>query len=96
MPKELRNAITGARAGEDRLYAAPGRAPSVVLVRDVIEGKPQAIENVTAGIQDTLTAEKRQKAFDSYALKRKAASSVKVMVSPAELRSLVGAGKAES
>ena len=71
-------------------------APSVVRVVDRITGQPQTQDEVAKQIKGVLTAEKRQKAFDAYAAKLKAGSTVKVMVTQAELRALVGTKKATS
>jgi parvulin-like peptidyl-prolyl isomerase len=96
LPQDLKEALTGARAGEYRLYAPQGRAPSVVWVKDLITGQSQAIEDATKQIKSKLTGEKLQKAFDAYAAKLRESSAVKVMVTEAELRALVGAKKAAS
>ena len=96
LPQDLRDALTGTRVGDYRLYAPAGRTPSVVLVKDLITGQPQAQDDVAKRIENTLTGIKRQKAFEAYAAKLRAASTVKVMVTQPELLALVGAKKATS
>ncbi len=96
LPADLREALTGTRAGDYRLYAPDGGTPSVVFVKDLITGQPQGLESVAQQIKGTLSGEKLQKAFEAYAAKLKESSTVKVIVTQAELRALVGAKKAAS
>jgi parvulin-like peptidyl-prolyl isomerase len=96
LPAELRETLTGTRAGDYRLYAPQGRAPSVVFVKDFISGQPLALDDASKQISGKLSAEKLRKAFEDYAAKLKASSTVKVMVTQAELAALVGAKKTES
>lgn len=96
LPDGLRQAVSGAKAGEYRLFPAPNGPVYVVRVRDLIVGTARPFDEVEAAVKAKVSGEKRKQAFDEYVAKLRAASEVKVSLTPDELRSIGSAVKAGS
>jgi parvulin-like peptidyl-prolyl cis-trans isomerase-like protein len=79
IPKELANALAGAKAGDLRLYGA-GKQQHVIVVKQVTPPKPQDFEAVRSDILARVQMEKMNKAIQDVAAKIRKARTVKVYI----------------
>ena len=93
LPDDLRDALSKAQSGDTRLYEPKGGTSYVVLVREMLPGQTIPLDTVESRIRGRLAGQRRQKLFDEYAEKLRAASDVKILVEPEKLGELIGAPK---
>jgi len=89
LPEGLQKAVARARSGDARAW---GEAPGpyyALLIRDVVPPKPADFETVRAGLVKKLAAEKTKKTLDDWAAKLRAASDVRVFVTPDQLQQVI-------
>jgi parvulin-like peptidyl-prolyl isomerase len=96
LPAGLRQSLAGAVTGEYRVHATPEGPAAVVYVRERIEAAVRPVEDVDASIRGKLRGEKRQRAFEDYALELRKASEVRILVTADELRTLLAPAKPSS
>lgn len=89
LPADLRQALSGARSGEYRLYGAHAGAAYVILVKEQLPGQAPPLQEASGRIRSKLIGEKRQKTFDDYVATLRKASEVKILVTPEQLEKLV-------
>jgi hypothetical protein len=89
LPKGLQMALTGADAGDYRIYEETGGTSYVLLIREVLPSRPQPYETVKEVIERRLFLEKRQKAFRDWEEKLRKASDVKIYVAGENLDRIV-------
>lgn len=90
VPEDLRKALSGAREGDYRFYAAGAGGPFYVvhlLARQ--EAKPVPFEGVRESVQKRAYDEKVSKAVDDWAAKLRKASDVKVFATGDALTKIV-------
>lgn len=80
LPKELADALAGARAGDHRLYADPSKQFYAVHVIDVAPPREQPLEEVREKIAESLFYEKLNAAVKDWAAKLRKASDVQVFI----------------
>ena len=78
LPAGLQKAISGARAGDLRLYASPDGLFYALAVQDVVSSKPQPYEDVQDIVSRRLYNDKVRQAIEDYAQKVRAVSDVKI------------------
>ena len=76
MPEGVRKVLTGAKAGEYRVYASPEGPVYALAVQAVVAPTPQPYDQVREEIAKKLYFEKRKKAVESYAAKLRTRSKV--------------------
>jgi parvulin-like peptidyl-prolyl isomerase len=76
MPEGLQKAVTGAKAGESRLYGSEDGRFYVLSVQDVVTPTAQAYDEVKGTIAKKLYGGKLKKNVEEYAAKLRAASKV--------------------
>jgi hypothetical protein len=76
-PVGLQKAISGARAGDVRLYESPQGLFYVLAVQEVVSSRPQPFEDVRDTVSRRLYNDKLKQAIDEYARKVRAVSDVK-------------------
>jgi parvulin-like peptidyl-prolyl isomerase len=85
MPPGLQQAITAARAGEYRLYAAPENGPFYVLeIQEVITPTPKAYDEVRQDIARKVYGEKLRANTEAYLARLRAASHIEIFLEKAE------------
>ena len=75
---EIRKAISGAKAGDFRLYESPQNHYYVLYIQEVVPSKPQPYAEAREKIAKKVYDDKLKKALEEYANKLRAASDVKV------------------
>ncbi|HSN92772.1 MAG TPA: peptidylprolyl isomerase [Anaeromyxobacteraceae bacterium] len=80
LPKELAEALAGARAGDHRLHADPSSQFYVVHVIDVAPAREQPLEEVRENIAGSLFYEKLNAAVKEWAAKLRKASDIQVFI----------------
>ena len=85
LPDSLRQSLAKAESGEYRLHATPEGTTYVILVREILPGKPLTREAAAGQIRAKLTGEKRQHAFDDYVATLRKAADVKLLMTPEEI-----------
>lgn len=78
LPEELSKALTGAQAGEYRVYSDPNGYYYVILVRNVIPEQEQAFEEVEATIRKAVLSDTLNKHIEEWADKLRKASDIKI------------------
>lgn len=78
LPEGVQKAVSGARAGDLRLYASPDGYFYVLVIQDVIPSKPQPYEEARQNVAKKVFDDKLKKAVEDYADKLKAVSDVKI------------------
>jgi hypothetical protein len=78
LPEGVRQAVTGAGAGEFRLYAAPDGRQYVLAVQETIPSAIRPYAEVRPEIAVKLRAEKPKRAVEEYADKLRSLSEVTV------------------
>jgi parvulin-like peptidyl-prolyl isomerase len=78
LPEGLQKVISGARAGDFRLYESPNGYFYVLVIQDVIPSKPQPYEEARGIVSRKVFDEQVKKAVEDYADKLRAVSDVKV------------------
>jgi parvulin-like peptidyl-prolyl isomerase len=80
LPEGIRKALTGANAGDVRLYASPENHFYVLSVQQVIAAAPKPFEAVKGEIVKTMLDQKIEQAIADYANKLRSLSDVKVFL----------------
>jgi hypothetical protein len=78
LTEEIRKAISGAKAGDFKLYESPQSHYYVLYIQEVVPSKPQPYAEVREKIARKVYDDKLKKAVEEYADKLRAASDVKV------------------
>jgi hypothetical protein len=78
LPGGVQKAITGARAGDFRLYASPQGHFYALSVQEVVPSKPQPYNEVRESIAKKVYDDKLKKTFEQYATKLRTLSEVKI------------------
>jgi len=78
LTEEIRKAISGAKAGDFKLYESPQNHYYVLYIQEVVPSKPQPYAEVREKIARKVYDDKLKKAVEEYADKLRAASDVKV------------------
>jgi parvulin-like peptidyl-prolyl isomerase len=78
LPEGIRKAVTGARSGDARLYAASDDQVYVLWIEQVIPPTPKPFDDVKAEIAKAIAARKIEKAVEEYAGKLRSMSEVKI------------------
>ena len=78
LPDGVQKTISGARAGDFRLYSSPEGYFYVLAIQDVIPSRPQPYEEVRQIISKKIFGDRLKKAVEDYADKLKAVSEVKI------------------
>ena len=78
LPEGLQKVISGARAGDFRLYESPNGYFYVLTIQDVIPSKPQPYEEARGIVSRKVFDDQVKKAVEDYADKLRAVSDVKV------------------
>ena len=78
LPEGLQKVISGARAGDFRLYESPNGYFYVLVIQDVIPSKPQPYEEARGIVSRKVFDDQVKKAVEEYADKLRAVSDVKV------------------
>ena len=78
LPDDLRKAVSGARAGEVRLYASSGKQFYALVVDQVVPAGHRPYDEVRGEVSKKVAAVKMQKAIDDYADRLRSLSEVKV------------------
>jgi len=78
LPEGLQKVISGARAGDFRLYESPDGYFYVLAIQDVIPSKPQPYEEARGIVSRKVFDDQVKKAVEDYADKLRAVSDVKV------------------
>ncbi len=78
LPEGLQKVISGARAGDFRLYESPNGYFYVLAIQDVIPSKPQPYEEARGIVSKKVFDDQVKKAVEDYADKLRAVSDVKV------------------
>lgn len=82
LPKDIREAVAGARQGDFRLYPTPdGHFFYVFAILETIPSRQQAFEEVKKEIQNKVFESKLNKALEDWFSKLRAASDIKVYIS---------------
>jgi hypothetical protein len=97
MPEGLQKALTGAEAGDYRLYEAPAGPSYVVRLVRRVPSDVRPFEEVKGALMEPVLAEERKRAVEEWAAKLKKAYEVKEFVNDEQLRRLVleGTGPAK-
>jgi len=82
LPPEVRRAISGARAGDFRLYESSEGYFYVLLIEEVLPPRPQSYPEVKESIARKIFDEKLKVALEEYAAKLWAASDVEIYLKP--------------
>ena len=78
LPEELRKVISGAKAGDFRLYQNPENYFYVVYIQEVILSRPQPYEEAREKVAKKVYDDKLKRAVEDYADQLRAVSDVKV------------------
>ena len=78
LTEEVRKAVSGAKAGDFRLYESPQNHYYVLYIQEVVPSKPQPYTEAREKIAKKVYDDKLKKAVEEYAGKLRAASDVKV------------------
>ena len=78
LPEELRKVISGAKAGDFRLYQNPENYFYVVYIQEVVPSRPQPYEEAREKVAKKVYDDKLKRAVEDYADQLRAASDVKV------------------
>lgn len=81
LPKDIREAVAGARRGDLRLYPAPDGHFYVFAILETVPSRQQAFEEVKQEIQKKAFESKLNKALEDWFSKLRAASEIKVYIS---------------
>ncbi len=92
LPEEVRTAISGAAAGDYRLYADPGNAYYVLVLRDRIPSRPMPLESVKGEIGKKVFSEKLERVLRDWEEKLRKASDVKIYATGEKLDRIVNPG----
>ncbi len=77
-PEGMRKVLSGARAGDVKLYASPEGYFYVLSIQGVVPPRPQPYEEVRQGIGTKMFNEKLMKLVEDWAKKLRAVSDVKI------------------
>jgi hypothetical protein len=80
LPEGVSKAVTGAKAGDFRLYESPEKHYYVLYVQEVIPSRPQPYAEAKEKIAEKIYNEKLTKAVEDYAGKLRALSDVKIYI----------------
>ncbi len=78
LPEGLRKMISGAKAGDTRLYASPEGYCYVLFIQEVLTSRPQSYEEVREIVSRKIFDDKIRNAIEDYADKLRAVSDVRV------------------
>jgi len=78
LTEEIRKAVSGAKAGDFRLFESPQNHYYVLYIQEVVPSKPQPYVEAREKIARKVYDDKLKKALEEYADKLRAASDVKV------------------
>ena len=78
LPEGVAKAVTGAKAGDFRMYESPENHYYVLYIQEVIPSRPQPYSEVKETIAKKIYNEKLTKAVEEYAGKIRAVSDVKI------------------
>jgi parvulin-like peptidyl-prolyl isomerase len=78
LPEELKKAISGAKAGDFRLYQSSENHFYVLSIQQVVPSRPQPYEEAREKVAQKVYDDKLKKAVEDYADKLRALSDVKV------------------
>ncbi len=78
LPEELRKVISGAKAGDFRLYQSPENYFYVLYIQEVVPSRPQPYEEVREKVAQKVYDDKLKRAVEDYADKLRAVSDIKV------------------
>ena len=78
LTEEVRKAVSGAKAGDFRLYESPQSYYYVLYIQEVVPSTPQPYAEAREKIAKKIYDDKLKKAVEEYADKLRAASDVKV------------------
>ena len=78
LPEGLQKVISGAKAGDSRLYASPEGYFYVLIIQEVLSSRPQPYEEVREIVSRKVFDDKIRKAIEDYADKLRALSDVKI------------------
>lgn len=78
LPEGIQKAVSGAKSGDSRLYAAPEGYFYVLSMREVIPSSPKPFEEARQEIGQKVFDEKIRKAMNEWTTKLRAASDIKM------------------
>ena len=90
LPEEAREALSGAGAGESRLYTTPEGQFLVLHIVDVIPASSYPFEAVKGKIQERMFREAQQKSVEEWAGKLRAVSEIKIFATDQEMEKIFG------
>jgi hypothetical protein len=80
LPEDMQKALSGARAGDFKLYGSSGGHSYVLAVQEVAPSKPRPFNEVRQEIAMKVFNEKLKKAVEDFADKLRALSNVKIFL----------------
>ncbi len=80
LPKDVQDVVTGASAGDVRLYESPEGYAYVLSMKDVVPARPRPYEQAVGEIAQKVTAEKLKRGVEEYAGSLRKAYPVKVFL----------------
>ncbi len=78
LPEEVQKALSGARAGDFRLYESPEGHFSVLYVQEMLPSKPEPFEKAREGIAKKVFSDKIKKAMEGWADKLREVYEVEI------------------
>lgn len=78
LPQEVREAVSGAQAGDVRLYTSPEKYYYVLYIEEVFPSQPMPFEELREEISKELFTGKLNKSIDDWAVKLRGVYEVKV------------------
>ncbi|RJR16648.1 MAG: peptidyl-prolyl cis-trans isomerase [Nitrospiraceae bacterium] len=81
LPQDVLKVVSGAEAGDIRLYTGPEKYYYVLYIQDVFPSKPLPFEELKEEISKSLFTEKLNKSIDDWAVKLREVYEVKVYMS---------------
>jgi len=88
----VRKAVSGAAAGDYRLYAAPGNVYYVLLLRERLPSRPMPLESVKGEMGKKVFSEKLERVLREWEEKLRNASDVKIYATGETLDRIVKTG----
>lgn len=92
LPEGVRTVISGAAAGDYRLYADPGAAYYVLVLHERIPSRPMPLESVKGEMEKKVFSEKLERVLRDWEEKLRKASDVKIYATGEKLDRIVNPG----
>ncbi len=78
LPQDVQKVISGAQAGDSRLYTSPEKYYYVLYIHEVFPSQPLPFEELREGISKEIFTDKLNKTIDDWAVKLRGVYEVKV------------------